>query len=419
MRRPLFLFFIGLVLGEAAAIFLNRIGFFVMALFLLIFMIFCFIFYRKVRREQSLFFIYEVLCWFFFLMGGIAFFRASYFNEIDRILSKKTLTGTLIGQVEYVRQNAEGEYQITVRENSFVVNENHLKDGIKKNLKKCSISSIKSNLRQTKKLPGKCRLVKIPVSKGKIYPGDFITCTGKLKAIEEQTNPGEFNTKIYYYSVGIRYQFFGENLTRKRESPLSLHRIAGSVRERIDAIYRHILSDTEYALLKAIFLGDKTDLSKEQKHLYEENGMAHLLAVSGLHVSIVGGMLFRFLRKKGRSYAFSCMVGSGILFFYAIMTGFGNSVFRAAVNTNVAGTPLETFRKRMCDFFCIHIFYRDDFTHCKRTLGKAQPKQTYSRGTSYRESRKENNPTGLFGKYRHFYEYNSFVTTLFLSVESL
>ena len=53
-------------------------------------------------------------------MGGIAFFRASYFNEIDRILSKKTLTGTLIGQVEYVRQNAEGEYQITVRENSFL-----------------------------------------------------------------------------------------------------------------------------------------------------------------------------------------------------------------------------------------------------------------------------------------------------------
>ena len=31
-----------------------------------------------------------------------------------------------------------------MRENSFVVNENHLKDGIKKNLNKCSISSIKS-----------------------------------------------------------------------------------------------------------------------------------------------------------------------------------------------------------------------------------------------------------------------------------
>ena len=89
MRRPLFLFFIGLVLGEAAAIFLNRIGFFVMALFLLIFMIFCFIFYRKVRREQSLFFIYEVLCWFFFLMGGIAFFRASYLMRLTEYFLKK------------------------------------------------------------------------------------------------------------------------------------------------------------------------------------------------------------------------------------------------------------------------------------------------------------------------------------------
>lgn len=69
-------------------------------------------------------------------MGGIAFFRASYFNEIDRILSKKTLTGTLIGQVEYVRQNAEGEYQITVRENSFVVNENPFKRRNKKEFEK-------------------------------------------------------------------------------------------------------------------------------------------------------------------------------------------------------------------------------------------------------------------------------------------
>lgn len=52
---------------------------------------------------------------------------------------------------------------------------------------------------------------------------------------------------------------------------------------------------------------------------------------TGLHVSIIGGMLFRFLRKKGYSYTFSCITGSGVLLFYAVMTGFGNSVFRAAV----------------------------------------------------------------------------------------
>ena len=67
---------------------------------------------------------------------------------------------------------------------------------------------------------------------------------------------------------------------------MSVYRMAGRVRERMDAVYRYILSENEYGLLKAMFLGDKTELSSEEKRLYEENGVAHLLAVSGLHVSI-------------------------------------------------------------------------------------------------------------------------------------
>ena len=57
--------------------------------------------------------------------------------------------------------------------------------------------------------------------------------------------------------------------------------LSGKQIERIMPVsYTHldVYKRQEYALLKAIFLGDKTDLSKEQKHLYEENGMAHLLA---------------------------------------------------------------------------------------------------------------------------------------------
>ena len=50
--------------------------------------------------------------------------------------------------------------------------------------------------------------------------------------------------------------------------------MAGRVRERMDAVYHYILSENEYGLLKAMFLGDKTELSSEEKHLYEENGYA-------------------------------------------------------------------------------------------------------------------------------------------------
>lgn len=320
MKRPFFLFFIGLVLGEAVAISLNRIGFFVMALFLFILILICFGLYQRIKRKRSPLFIYAIIFYGLFFAGGLLLLRAEYPDTADQMLAKREIDGTLSGNVEFVKKTAEGEYQLTLSEVSF------WEEG-KGSLKYKKGSYFFENY----KLRAKCRILKIKVSEKKIYPGDQISCTGRLSAIKETSNPGEFDARTYYYSLGIRYQFFGKAISRKKERPLSVYRMAGRVRERMDAVYCYILSENEYGLLKAMFLGDKTELSSEEKRLYEENGVAHLLAVSGLHVSIVGGMLFRFLRKRKFSYAVSCICSSFVLLFYAIMTGFGNSVFRAAI----------------------------------------------------------------------------------------
>ena len=320
MKRPFFLFFIGLVLGEAVAISLNRIGFFVMALFLFILILICFGLYQRIKRKRSPLFIYAIIFYGLFFAGGLLLLRAEYPDTADQMLAKREIDGTLSGNVEFVKKTAEGEYQLTLSEVSF------WEEG-KGSLKYKKGSYFFENY----KLRAKCRILKIKVSEKKIYPGDQISCTGRLSAIKETSNPGEFDARTYYYSLGIRYQFFGKAISRKKERPLSVYRMAGRVRERMDAVYRYILSESEYGLLKAMFLGDKTELSSEEKRLYEENGVAHLLAVSGLHVSIVGGILFRFLRKRKFSYAVSCICSSFVLLFYAIMTGFGNSVFRAVI----------------------------------------------------------------------------------------
>ena len=320
MKRPFFLFFMGLVLGEAAAISLNRTGFFVMALFLFILILIYFGLYQRIKRKRSPLFIYAIIFYGLFFAGGLLLLRAEYPDTADQILAKREIDGTLSGNVEFVKKTAEGEYQLTLSEVSF------WEEG-KGSLKHKKGSYFLKNY----KLRAKCRILKIKVSEKEIYPGDQISCTGKLSAIKEASNPGEFDARTYYYSLGIRYQFFGKAISRKKERPLSVYRMAGRVRERMDTVYRYILSENEYGLLKAMFLGDKTELSSEEKRLYEENGVAHLLAVSGLHVSIVGGMLFRFLRKRKFSYAVSCVCSSFVLLFYAIMTGFGNSVFRAVI----------------------------------------------------------------------------------------
>ena len=55
----------------------------------------------------------------------------------------------------------------------------------------------------------------------------------------------------------------------------------------------------EGAVLSGILLGDKSALDPEVKELYQKNGIAHLLAVSGLHVSFIGLLIYRTMRKAG------------------------------------------------------------------------------------------------------------------------
>lgn len=74
-----------------------------------------------------------------------------------------------------------------------------------------------------------------------------------------------------------------------------------------------ITGKEEAGLLQAMLLGEKSGLKKEQKELYQSGGISHILAISGLHISLVGMLLYQFLRKKKRSYPFS---GGGERKFY-------------------------------------------------------------------------------------------------------
>ena len=124
-------------------------------------------------------------------------------------------------------------------------------------------------------------------------------------------------------------QLQGEKCQVCMREKISFRKAAFCLKEKILSVYTSVMSKEQAALLQAMILGEKSDLSDEQKNLYEENGVAHLLAVSGLHVSIVGGKIFQILRKRGFSYGISCFGGGWFLLFYGCVTGFGHSVVRA------------------------------------------------------------------------------------------
>lgn len=87
----------------------------------------------------------------------------------------------------------------------------------------------------------------------------------------------------------------------------------------------------DYGIYCAVLLGDKSELDKEQKELFKDQGIAHILSVSGLHISVVGLAACGLLMKLTGSFAISGMAGSIIVLFYSAFTGNAVSTIRACV----------------------------------------------------------------------------------------
>ena len=166
---------------------------------------------------------------------------------------------------------------------------------------------------------------------GEVLPEDRIEASGSLLALEEVRNPGQFPLKSYRLSQGIRVCFHaGKGKIRSRPL-ISFRRWAYTIRKLVEGGYEEGFSYEEQALLKAMALGDKSDLSEEERSLYEENGAAHLLSLSGLHVSIIAGRFFRMMRRRKKSYGLSCTVSAFFIFFYGLIVTGGSSLIRASI----------------------------------------------------------------------------------------
>ena len=166
--------------------------------------------------------------------------------------------------------------------------------------------------------------------------GNVIKVTGDFEQFDEARNPGNFDMRDYYMSIGIYGEVFGESY------------------EVMDSDYdfiRHFLYETKLDVKKtlqeicnvnsgifkgkagtyaAIMLGDKNDIDDETKNLYSVSGLAHILAISGLHISFIGVFFFKLLRRKfgfGVSGALSTLA----VVAFGIMSGMGIATIRALV----------------------------------------------------------------------------------------
>ncbi len=166
---------------------------------------------------------------------------------------------------------------------------------------------------------------------GTLRIGMRVSARGKLERMSQARNPGEFDYKSYYHSLGVEGRMFGEEL-RIEDAACSPY-LDGIFRlkRRAERILSEICGPDDQGVFQAVVLGDKTGLPERVRELYQKNGISHLLAVSGLHVSLIGLGFYRLLRKGGLGFGWSGALAAALTVSYGILTGGSASVVRAVV----------------------------------------------------------------------------------------
>lgn len=196
---------------------------------------------------------------------------------------------------------------------------------------------------------GKCRL-SLPTMFPVINPGDIVTFSAELETPQNRHElPDEWDMEGFMHDRGIIATAYLEPekiSVTGRDSGIfwSIRRMQSHITALLG---QSSLSDPATAFLIAAITGDDSLLSPETRQEYTTSGLAHILALSGLHVGIVALLITIILfplhisgYRRGR-----LVLTIALLWVYAIMTGLSPSVTRAVIMTTLFLTGMILQRR--------------------------------------------------------------------------
>ncbi len=161
--------------------------------------------------------------------------------------------------------------------------------------------------------------------------GDYICMSGTVSVPDSATNPGTFDQYIYLRNKGYYLCISNGTIESGNHRPYSIEGFLYGINNRCTKIIDNSFDSESAGIVKAMLVADKSTLDKNIKKLYSENGIAHIMAISGVHVAIIGMTLYGFLRKLRIGRLISGTFSIAIIILYGIMTGMSSSTERAVI----------------------------------------------------------------------------------------
>lgn len=160
--------------------------------------------------------------------------------------------------------------------------------------------------------------------KEKVNIGSSVSIKGKLVSPKNNTVPYLFNYKKYLYNKRVYY-------TLKIDSIKILNENSNPFIKLKNRVIKHVNSYKDSTYLYAFILGKTELISDEVLTSYRENGISHLFALSGLHVSIFSSILLFILKKLRFKEILNYVLIFIFLLLFSFITGFSPSILRATL----------------------------------------------------------------------------------------
>lgn len=325
-KRPLLVGVMAFVIGELIGVnsYMTK-GLGMVVLLILVYLIW------YIRKEKSTmpFFVFAIsICFFLGIGNGYRCRLPDALKEYLSAVEEESVVCTLQGRVERIEYKS-GKRILIIKSNRMT-NQQFIS---KKNYRVKVYETYQSGIGDTKE----------SAVISDIHIGNIIECQLELWQPKIPSNPGEFDSQAYYRARGI--DFLGKagyiTVTDKRQH-LVLQKLT-EMQNRAQQILIQNLSEEHAGILGTMLLGNSGEMEPQLRKLYQRNGIAHILAISALHISILGNGCYQLLRRLRFPPWLSGGIVLAILVLYGWVTGYSSSTVRAVImfGLMLAGDWLE------------------------------------------------------------------------------
>jgi len=278
--------------------------------------------------------------------GGFLWLVCSIRRDKSRLFAHGKLlfysVGFLCGIWRYdTEQEFRAAYEPLLQDEMKIILQGQLEEKEYKNntylyyLKNCYLKLEPSMVPQNSNTAGDviipCNQVIAELEKDVSSIGKILVLEGSVYVFRQARNEGNFDEKSFYQSQKIDFKLKNVTLKKQYGEADEFRETLYQLKQRLKYVYNVCMTPETGGVITMMALGDKSLMDAEIKELYQKVGISHVLAISGLHISVIGMSLYKLLRKLFGSFVTSGVLAGGFMFIYGSMTGFRPSSTRAIV----------------------------------------------------------------------------------------